>query len=1590
MQSKRPLYIKIDQAILNELSIKKEILFYENKICVGKLTSNEEVVTFDGYKRDIYLNFTTKFTTPYLFLTNSNHKLKVALNAENEHMLINCFAASCHLLGAISSKDNIKLYIHGKVLLDENLKLTANSTIEIYGEGIECASKINSNKEITIINKQGSLILEGNSECLSPRNEIFTSLLKIEGKLVADTLDWDATDIYLSRGASVIVKKNHQVSATNLMVSPHAIFHSTESGKIKLKGTAIIEKDSTLSANAILNIEAKKIKIYGKVIANIANIHIDNKVTIYKKALVKTTTQLQITGGSIYNAGLIDFGQRFIYSLNGIFAFGITKPADLFRLIDSFDDLFERPRIKGKDMNGVALAKLGILCETDARNINECTIGAGEFLSFTQRINSRKANIISISFAIDIPNISVILDDIEIFFKRLSNGQFTTILEELFTLQTIISILSAIRIIIKEALPGISKPIDIVWGIFMLFVNIKPFIEHCILLLNQTREIELRDVIPIVQFCNSFATQAASLEMQVESLVEGPSPSLDFHSLNVEEVLTPLATLVVPVSTQDSVLSAHGGVNINGVAVRHSVVDLSAIEANVERSGINTSFYSAENHVFNAANDISYDTTTLNQQHTYTVANHITTTASEISMTDTNFNAANTSINTHNLNVVDANWSGDKISINAHDANFSGNIKPKDLSLNIEEFNDTNQLLHNKDNYQEVKPEKTLEINTKQPVQLEKFDQNYSVSITTPSIEIKDDLATNGSINLTQTEGDINLTHKIASKENIALNAPNGNIETKQNLKSNNNIYINAGENYHNQATIEANEIAVTANNITNNAMLLADNYLSLSASNNIYNVCVETDVYGVYDWMKSWRAAHMYGGLGLNHHGVGIDIHAGNQFINDASVVESQGDMQISANNGIRITARSHAYVSYHSVHRTWYGKKSEKTVTSLQIAQPYMISHAGKMTLLSEHGTIYSLSTNFLSQQGNFLYGSDGVILQGIIGDQHYEKNSSSWFGLEHHKMERDDEISSPTTIKSLADTTIVSNLGDVKLTNTTIETDSLTVAGKNIVISTPILNHTIIEEDSSFGFNVPLYSQFLEFSQGKFSSLYPLTKDFKGNVADEKKYVDVFAELNRLTTLTRLGNFTPTSLLSIQPMNVTFNYNKSKMTEHYQNVAPNFIHAGQIKLEAQNTITIENGIPVIADGNIDIQAHKLIQSGATLNFSLENDSKEVSLTGGVSPPSIGFNSSSTKIDSTTHVTQVLKAKSANITVDEWELNNAKVEVESIVEDVKHKKVFNEADSYHFYQEHFGVNSKGHISVGSVESHNGITNSHGVDIDLTLFKEVKDNINWLIDQFKKSSHLPIVEEWGEEKSEKTNNHGKASQANKHHPSNKQHHKSSSHPKSKGHTNKNSRLLNHDNDDEQTNSGEVGNQLEAEQIHTVAEFLSKMCMAFTKSSLKKYGGHLPVAVNVYNFCNAYQNSLDQGKSQEEALWDASFEVLKYLAPSVSIEVGLAYLEAEILGLPMALVETTHVVSNINKERVNRMYDQGEKSWNANNNNSNNNSNTNSRTPLTFWDQAVRNWVKHDIDQKRQEFNTIWVSDSAKSESEKDQTKPKY
>lgn len=507
----------------------------------------------------------------------------------------------------------------------------------------------------------------------------------------------------------------------------------------------------------------------------------------------------------------------------------------------------------------------------------------------------------------------------------------------------------------------------------------------------------------------------------------------------------------------------------------------------------------------------------------------------------------------------------------------------------------------------------------------------------------------NRDANIYLTANDIVFSGKYNWDKTLSLTSTNSNIHVTGN--------INAREFYGNSA----------GDFVNNGGIIKATDYAQILSAGDVLNICNERTFKGRYDTQKTFDAAIISGGIGSQTNGIGLHINAKGKVIGDASIFASDGSNYIHADKGVEFKARSHTFVSKDETKKTHLGfSKKHKVETSTTIGACSVQSTHGR-NIVDSGDEVKSVATLFSAAGGTDIYADNEVKLFSLKTHSSSKTSKSSFWGLTYNKRKQMDESATPTLFLDNGLTRVHSNHSNVDARGALfLGLDDLEIkADKKIKLGCDILNHTRKQEIMSLGlssFGVNAWNTYSS-SQSAWTAL--ATADpFLGKVDqflasnNNTEYLSNGANLaisglntaNTILSAYKEGNllgaiesryglggaggFDPT-------VNVSLTHTKTN--EKFQSLGPGGIDRGNVKLEAGDSVDLENGVQ-IHGRNIDVNAPQLNLNAAKLQSSSTKTTQSVQ---------VGVTASGNVVDmggsSSSHHTKSISYINAGITASE-----------------------------------------------------------------------------------------------------------------------------------------------------------------------------------------------------------------------------------------------------------------------------------------------------------------------------------------------------
>jgi len=795
-------------------SMRNTIIFIdnnENEIARLKISDNKLVM--NGYGNEIQLHILNNVGITELDL--SNHFAELVLNvdiATQQGVLISSDVGNLLLIGKINSKKNINLEVDGNFILHKTAELESNANISIKANDLSVVGKLNAGNKIVAHVKQ-SVALTHDSRLNAKNAIIITAIVlkDVRGKINSeDHLHLYARDaIYIHGGAEIIAKKHLIISAKKIMSKDKSLVYSHGDFKVDIIQNLVIDDKSEWGALGTLTLKCDTLQNYNLISST--NLAIQAQVfRIFKHAKVSVKNYLSITGGSLWNAGLIEYKQCNL-SLNTACVHGLAYAADIWSLPKNINAILARPTIRGGNINIVCAAYFNIASYIAVKNFYLATI-AEINVGVNTHIFNQKSRIISLDFGLDLPNLPKIIESLSQKLNLISDGNYKQLALEILTWENLAGTMTFARWVIRHIIPLISKPVDMTWGLLMFLVNSPQMFSACKNLFYQQRPVERRDVIPILQLIKGVANQAMFTHMQLDSIRLSDFGSLHISSLGVDDI-TPLAldliSLYGPSSYLDSVFDITGKIELTGSSTNRSIFsyDLSGEKLGLNIS--NTAIYAIRNNNI-YANNLSEEARYL-ETHNRVIVNTLSIDADNATILGEG-EIRDAKISAHESLNIDGKLQGSGvIQFEAKHLNLTenSNIDSQSTIMLKGQLSSANAHLHAKDLYvnDEGLDSDTVMALINETGKYSGITSDESLYINTQqAVNISQDITAHREIDITASE--IHVDHAISLDNRVILDATHSDIVVNANIHSNDKVILVAEH-----AKVISNAAKIDSNN---------------------------------------------------------------------------------------------------------------------------------------------------------------------------------------------------------------------------------------------------------------------------------------------------------------------------------------------------------------------------------------------------------------------------------------------------------------------------------------------------------------------------------------------------------------------------------------------------------------------------------------------------------------------------------------------------------------------------------------------------------------------------------------------------------
>ncbi|MFN7096695.1 MAG: hemagglutinin repeat-containing protein, partial [Gammaproteobacteria bacterium] len=543
------------------------------------------------------------------------------------------------------------------------------------------------------------------------------------------------------------------------------------------------------------------------------------------------------------------------------------------------------------------------------------------------------------------------------------------------------------------------------------------------------------------------------------------------------------------------------------------------------------------------------------------------------------------------------------------------------------------------------------------------------------------------------------------------------------------------GQNYtatHSNLSAQHDTYVTTDGNIDlKGTTIQSQNYVQLYSKGNITNEAIVQQIQGQYDVLNQYICTQISGGKGEGHDGNGVVIKADGQFVNIASNVAADGNVNIKAEQNVQIIALTHEYVSYekHEKHGIGHHKEEDKKTTSVQVEGSDFVSNKGSVSVISNQGAIYGEDAHFQAATGAYAIAKGKVNLVDVVTTEHTTKKESSGFGASHSKSKHSDQISTPTTIKAKEKVHIESETDDVVLRGVVIlSPGDVYIQGNNVDIGVSVLEHTYSNESS--GFSASMFGQQIAHSNvpstGHSGLNLPPTPTINhaSDLAHANNFteaatsavntaVDVANDVNTVVSGVINDNLASqvlkTENIGLTTPSITCSYTHSKSEGKYETEGAGGIYAGSLTVNAKNKVTIEG--PTIATINdATINADIFEQKGVTLHSESEASSETVSVSFSAAGDNVqvGASGSIQHSESTTVANEHMHVGGTlHVNAKDWNMKAANVDAEKVDVHVDKLTVESVADTASSSSTSASASTNGAVSFSHESSSSTMVNS-------------------------------------------------------------------------------------------------------------------------------------------------------------------------------------------------------------------------------------------------------------------------------------------
>lgn len=264
---------------------------------------------------------------------------------------------------------------------------------------------------------------------------------------------------------------------------------------------------------------------------------------------------MRINAESIWNTGKINGNVDYPIALNKVFVNGFTEWSSLGDVARGCLNA----SVGGKSVSIVAGATMSVGGElTGDLNISSF---ANIILGLNKTWNMNVNSLLSIDSGVVLPNPAKLGH----YLKSVASCNFSEIGSAIFTLDNAMTALNLLITALKVMVPQVGVGLGIAWNVILLARQLPMIISMCKSLYDKGRNVQLRDVIPLIVLCKSAAMQAANTVsmgmnyanqfMTQDHGFAMPDFASHFDAKSLMQVASSVAMVLAPGVREDSLVS---------------------------------------------------------------------------------------------------------------------------------------------------------------------------------------------------------------------------------------------------------------------------------------------------------------------------------------------------------------------------------------------------------------------------------------------------------------------------------------------------------------------------------------------------------------------------------------------------------------------------------------------------------------------------------------------------------------------------------------------------------------------------------------------------------------------------------------------------------------------------------------------------------------------------------------------------------------------------------------------------------------------------------------------------------------------------